>query len=168
VEGVRPRGHTSLTGAADAQIAVKRNEAEDIVATVEFMKDGPQGETVVSSLEQIIVGKDDDGDAITSCVVKPAEGQKAARKSKVSGATEVALRILHDTISEEGEVPPANIHIPPNTRTILEKTWRENCYARMSQDDTSQTSRQKAFVRASNALQAKHLIGKYGDHVWLV
>jgi hypothetical protein len=167
VEGGRPRGHTSLTGAADAQIAVRRNEAEDIVATVEFMKDGPQGETVVSSLEQIIVGNDNDGDAITSCVVRPAEGPKTTSKSKVSGATAMALRILHDTIIEEGEVPLANTHIPPNTRTIPEKTWRENCYARMSQDDTTQTARQKAFVRASNALQAKQLIGKYGDHIWL-
>jgi hypothetical protein len=131
------------------------------------MKDGPQGETVVSSLEQIIVGNDNDGDAITSCVVRPAEGPKTTSKSKVSGATAMALRILHDTIIEEGEVPLANTHIPPNTRTIPEKTWRENCYARMSQDDTTQTARQKAFVRASNALQAKQLIGKYGDHIWL-
>jgi hypothetical protein len=33
VEGARPRGHTSLTGAADAQIAVKRDDAGNIVAT---------------------------------------------------------------------------------------------------------------------------------------
>lgn len=167
VEGSRPRGHTSLTGAADTQIAVKRDEAGNIVATVEFMKDGPQGETIVSSLEQIAVGKDDDGDVITSCVVRPAEASKAGAKPRVTGATAVALRILQDTIIEEGGVPPANTHIPPNARTIPEKTWRENCYARMSQDDTTQTSRQKAFVRASNSLQDKKLIGKYGDHVWL-
>jgi len=44
VEGVRPRGHTSLTGAADAQLAVSRDAASNVVLTVEFMKDGPQGE----------------------------------------------------------------------------------------------------------------------------
>src|SRR5262249_17349776 len=38
VDGSRPRGHTSLTGAADAQIAVSRNEdTNDILATVEWM-----------------------------------------------------------------------------------------------------------------------------------
>ncbi len=167
VEGSRPRGHTSLTGAADAQIAVKRDDANNIVATVEFMKDGPQGDTIVSSLEQVTVGTDDDGDAITSCVIRPAEASSSAVKAKVTGPAAIALRILQDTIIEEGEVPHSNTHIPPNTRTIAEKTWRANCYAGMSQDDTSQTSRQKAFVRAANKLQEKKLIGKYGDLVWL-
>jgi hypothetical protein len=39
----RPRGHTSLTGAADAQIAVRRDDSDVIVATVEYMKDGEAG-----------------------------------------------------------------------------------------------------------------------------
>jgi len=37
----------------------------------------------------------------------------------------------------------------------------------MTQDDTTGTSRQKAFVRASNKLQSLKLIGIYEDHVWL-
>jgi hypothetical protein len=168
VEGSRPRGHTSLTGAADAQIAVKRDDADNIVATVEFMKDGPQGDTIVSFLEQVAVGTDDDGDAITSCVVRPAEASNSKAKAKATGPAAIALRILQDTIVEEGEVPHSNTHIPPNTRTIAEKTWRANCYAGMTTDDTTRTARQKAFVRASNKLQEQKLIGKYGDHVWLV
>jgi hypothetical protein len=41
VDGTRPRGHTSLTGAADAQIAVSRDEATDhVVSKVDWMKDG--------------------------------------------------------------------------------------------------------------------------------
>jgi RecA-family ATPase len=33
-EGTRPRGHSSLIGAVDAQIAVKRDAADNIIATV--------------------------------------------------------------------------------------------------------------------------------------
>jgi AAA domain len=33
----RPRGHTSLTGAADAQLSVKRDYAGNILVTVEFI-----------------------------------------------------------------------------------------------------------------------------------
>jgi hypothetical protein len=167
-EGTRPRGHTSLTGAADAQIAVRRDTADNIVALVEFMKDGPQGDEIVSRLEHVIVGTDDDGDAITSCVIQPAEGGAAKGKERITGPAAIALRILQDTISDTGEVPPANGHVPPNTRTIAEKTWRANCYAGMSTDDTTQTARQKAFVRASNRLQERNLIGKWGELVWLV
>jgi hypothetical protein len=65
----RPRGHTSLTGAADAQIAVKRDINGNIGVTVEFMKDGEAGETISSKLESVEVGTDEDGEAITSCVV---------------------------------------------------------------------------------------------------
>jgi len=43
-EGTRPRGHSSLMGALDVQVAVKRDAEDNIVATVELMKDGPQGD----------------------------------------------------------------------------------------------------------------------------
>jgi hypothetical protein len=73
-EGTRPRGHSSLMGACDAQIAVKRDAADNIIATVELMKDGPQGGEFASRLEVVELGLDDDGDKITSCVIAPVEG----------------------------------------------------------------------------------------------
>ena len=167
VEGSRPRGHTSLTGAADAQIAVKRDAADNVVAIVEFMKDGPVGAEIVSFLEQVNVGTDDDGDSITSCVIRPADISSIKVKVKITGQAALALRVLSDTIIEAGEVPPANSHIPPNTRTIREEVWRANFYARTSTDDIKTGARQRAFVRASNKLQEGNLIGKWGDHVWL-
>ena len=39
----RPRGHSSLLGAADVLIAVKRDAADNIVAMVEASKDGTLG-----------------------------------------------------------------------------------------------------------------------------
>ena len=73
-EGSRPRGHSSLMGAIDAQIAVKRDAADNIIATVELMKDGLQGDEFASRLEVVELGLDDDGDKITSCVIVPVEG----------------------------------------------------------------------------------------------
>jgi hypothetical protein len=73
VEGSRPRGHTSLTGAADAQIAIKRDHQQNIVATVEWMKDAEgEGDEFASTLETVDLGWDDDGEPITSCVITPA------------------------------------------------------------------------------------------------
>jgi RecA-family ATPase len=68
-EGTRPRGHSSLMGAADAQLTVRRDPADNIVVTVEYMKDGPASEEIVCRLEAVEVGEDTDGDLITSCVV---------------------------------------------------------------------------------------------------
>jgi hypothetical protein len=57
VEGTRPRGHTSLTGAVDAQLAVKRDAANNVVVTVEWMRNGPEGEPIVSRLDPFEVGR---------------------------------------------------------------------------------------------------------------
>jgi AAA domain len=75
IEGTRPRGHTSLTGAVDAQLSVKRDAAGNIEMKVEWMKDGPEGETIWSRLEPVEVGIDQDGEKITSCVVVPVEAK---------------------------------------------------------------------------------------------
>lgn len=168
VEGGRPRGHTSLTGAADAQIAVKRDNSDNIVATVEFMKDGPAGLQIVSYLEQVTIGADDDGDAITSCVIRPSNAPAIKAQTKVKGQAALALRILCEAINDVGEIPPADSHIPQNTRTISEKEWRARFHAGMSPDESTPGSRQRAFVRASNILQKSNCIGKWGDHIWLV
>ncbi len=69
VAGDRPRGHTSLTGAVDAQLAVKRDDAGLIRVKVEWLKDGQEGAEIVSQLKQVELGADSYGDPIVSCVV---------------------------------------------------------------------------------------------------
>jgi len=54
IDGTRPRGHTSLTGAADAQLAIKRDTENKIIVTVEWMKDGPEGGIIASVCRQSI------------------------------------------------------------------------------------------------------------------
>jgi len=85
----RPRGHTSLTGAADAQIAVRRDKAGHIETTVEWMKDGPEGAKTLSTLEQIDVGEDEDKEPIKSCYIVPCDDEQAGASrgpAKVAGA----------------------------------------------------------------------------------
>jgi hypothetical protein len=78
----RPRGHTSLGGAVDAQLAVKRDTAHNIVTKVEWMKDGDaEGDEIVSKLEHVPLGTAEDGQLgtaedgqpLSSCVVMPSE-----------------------------------------------------------------------------------------------
>ena len=78
IDGTRPRGHTSLTGAVDAQLAIKRDNAGNIEVKVEWMKDGPVGDKIWSRLEAVEVGIDEDGEAITSCIVVPVEIEHSA------------------------------------------------------------------------------------------
>jgi hypothetical protein len=167
IDGTRPRGHTALTGAVDAQIAIKRDAADNIIATVECAKDGPQGDTIVSRLEVVQVGEDEDGEPIASCVIVPAEGEEGAGRPKVKGAAKIALDLLRRAIDEEGAPAPGGTRYPPGCRTILLSAWRSHCDAGTIAESDKPDSRRKAFVRAVKDLQARNYIGVWADHVWL-
>ncbi|UZT80734.1 AAA family ATPase [Ectopseudomonas chengduensis] len=66
------RGHSSLVAALDAVVLVSR-EGERRSFEVQTSKDGSEGEKHFFRLEVVEVGTDEDGDAITSCVVVPEE-----------------------------------------------------------------------------------------------
>ena len=166
LDGNRPRGHTSLTGAADAQLSVSRDAGGNIVMTVEYMKDGPEGDRIVSRLEQIEVGEDEDGEPITSCVVVPADLELTRTDIKVPPSAKLALETLNEAIAESGEVVSGG-SIPQRTRTIPLVRWREVCEAKMIADSEKPDSKYKAFIRASKKLQDVKIIGIWNDRVWL-
>jgi hypothetical protein len=100
-DGVRPRGHSSLAGALDAQLAVKRDGANNVLVEVELMKDGAQGDIIASKLEVVTVGTDEDGDTMTSCVIVEID---AAAVQRASGAGQhrwlPSLALLREAIDE--------------------------------------------------------------------
>jgi hypothetical protein len=168
LDATRPRGHTSLLGAADAQIAVKRDAAGTVIVAVEYMKDGECGTEITSQLKVIDLGLDDDGEPITSCVIELSElpdHQQCA--NKVPPSARAALDLLSNAIATEGETPPASGHIPPNIRAVSTNAWRRYCYAGTISESDNQDAKQKAFVRAAKALQNARVIGTWNDWVWL-
>jgi len=168
IDASRPRGHTSLSGAVESQLAVKRAATGEVLVTVELAKDFEEGTEIVSRFERVELGTDPDGDQIASLVVLSANDfapQKQQRK--VKGAKKIALDLLRKAIDEAGAVPPASNHIPPDTRTISLETWRTYAYQGSITESDNPDSRQKAFVRAAKQLKAADLIGVWNDQVWL-
>jgi len=167
IDSTRPRGHTSLTGAADAQLSVSRNADGSILLTVEYMKDGAEGDTIASRLEAVEVGRDEDGEPVTSCVVLPAEMGGTPAHIKVPPSAMLALDALNEAVAESGEVV-SNGSIPPKTRTVPLVRWREVCEAKTIAESEKPDSKYKAFVRASRRLQQAGIIGVWNDRVWVV
>ncbi len=167
----RPRGHTSLTGASDAQISVKRDNAGQILTEVEFMKDGVEGAQMASLIEVVELGLEDNGEPITSCVIQPAETAAPAQRStkkRLSAAQQRALDLLGQAITKAGQVPPACDHIPNNVACVSEDLWREYCYAGQIAQSGKPDAKQKAFKRACSELLAAAHIGKWYDQIWIV
>jgi hypothetical protein len=172
-ERTRPRGHSSLLGAADAQISVKRDPADNIVTTVEWMKDGPQGDEIVSRLRQVDIGIDEDGEPITSCVVDEVEGadapaRKAARPRPLSPAAKIALSALNEAVLELGAVPPASSHIPAATKTVTKDQWRDYAFRRGISGSGKERAPRMAFGRASDALLAARRVAIWDQNVRIV
>ncbi len=72
----RPRGHTSLPGAVDAQLSVVRQN-ERVTLTVELMRDGPEEVEVASRVKVVEVGEDANGRTMSSLIVEPADENPA-------------------------------------------------------------------------------------------
>jgi hypothetical protein len=167
VDGTRPRGHTSLTGAVDAQLAVKRNTEGNISVTVEWMKDGEgEGDIIASRLEQAEIGTDEDGDPITSCIVVPAEVSNISRQGRVTGAAKIALELLHRAVIDAGEKPPASNHIKPDISAVRLTLWRSYCYEGTIATSDKLDTKLKAFNRSCQKLQSLGAIGVWGEWVW--
>jgi hypothetical protein len=170
----RPRGHTSLTAAADAQIAVKRDDAGRIKTVVEWMKDGPEGAKTTSTLEVVEVGLDEDGEPITSCVVVAAEadGSDAPEKPKwrPTGQTLLALDALKNALVDSGQVAPQRTTIPTvTTRVVTLENWRHRCERSGLVDGNATGSAfRKAFHTVKFKLRDRSLVGFDGDFVWLI
>jgi hypothetical protein len=170
--GERPRGHSSLLGAADVLIAVKRDEADNIVATIERAKDAPAGLEIVSRLAVVDLGKDEDGDEITSCVVEPV-GEPAATKAKakpkaLTKTAKIVLRALHVALDELGAEPPASGHIPAGVKAVTVEQWRNFAFKTGICTSDKAHSKGAAFNRGSEALLVARQIGIWEPYVWPV
>jgi hypothetical protein len=173
LDQTRPRGHTSVTGAADAQIAVKKGENDLIIAEVEYMKDGPDGAVFAGRRVPVVVGDDENGKSITSCVVEDVDSSEA----RVIGATKAGGRPAHErqlvvealekAIGEAGvEFHPSGS--PDPVRAITIDAWR-GCYYDLKGDRAKKETVKKTFSRAvDNLLNEKRpRIGVEGGQVWL-
>lgn len=134
IESARPRGHSSLTGAADAQISVRRDAAKNVISTVEYMKDGAEGDVINSRLEVVTVGKEPDGHPITSCVVVQLGVEEAmAQKSAVQGfalnpTEEPVFRALLTALKKASKAPDAEmvaLGVPADMFAVHYRDWRE-------------------------------------------
>ena len=166
IDATRPRGHTSLSGAVEVQIAVKRGAPGEVIATVELAKDFVEGAEFYSRLERVEVGTDPDGDAVTSMVVIPAETATSKPPTrKLSDRQRLALDALTECSINVGEAAPANLGLPASTTVLPIVAWREELYVRGVIDRDGPNPRQD-FKRLHNSLQARSLIGVSGDLVW--
>lgn len=169
-DATHARGHTSLAAAIDTQISVKRDKERDnaVIATLDLMKDGEQGGEIVSRLESVEVGVDDEGDPITSCIVIAEENiDTKPAKSELTFQEQSALDLITELLSECGFYHDGNKRIKAMTRVIKENTWEDECENARISDAKDLESRSRVFRRTKMILKKKKLIDFWGEFVWI-
>jgi hypothetical protein len=166
------RGSNARLADVDVQETVNGNDKTIRTVTVTKANDQDEGLLTSFVLERITLGVDEDGEEEWTYIVDPQKVPepgvtKKLGRPKGSAQAKVALSALELAMSELGCVPPPSNHIPSGVRTINLAVWKDY-FLRHSVAGTEKTeSRDKAFNRAVNSLQAGGLIGIWGDQVWL-
>lgn len=102
--GTKPRGSTSLLGAGDTFIRVERS-GDGRTWTLQSAKDDADGEVHGFKLAVVDLGRDEDGDPITSCVVDPC-AVAAAPERQLSKNQQIVMQALYEAIKEHGHYAP--------------------------------------------------------------
>jgi hypothetical protein len=144
LEKGRPRGHTSLPAAVDAQIAITRDGAGNVVAELQLAKDLETGAEIVSGLEPVELGLDLDGDLADTLVIVPVEGKAVTSQAEpqLTANQKTAYAILRDA-GQNG---------------LSTGDWQ----ARLRGEGIG-TKRKATFFDIRTSLKAKQLVREFND-----
>jgi hypothetical protein len=166
------RGHSLLRAAVDTEIEVTKAEGADYsTARITKQRDGSDDDTFAFQLKVVELGRDEDGRAITTCVVVPNDGNALPRgKSRASGRTLPeeylkALDYLADVLADHSEFVTGT-GIPAGTPVVHVDRWRDHLKQRGLHDGGE--NGKKWFQRVRNALIAANRIVIDGPYVWIV
>jgi hypothetical protein len=170
--GTRTRGNSSLNGGGHTFVRVERTEAGR-AWSIEVAKDDPDGERHGFALVPTVIGTDEDGDPVTSCVLAEAEAptKDAITPPKLTDKQRVVLECLDAAICDHGEAPPPAHDIPRNARCVGLARW---CEATMRYRPSGPAGdipkpewrRTQDFYRVAEALQAKGAVRHADGWCW--
>lgn len=139
------RGHSSLFAALDAAVLVNRDDSARSWK-VDKAKDGRDGETHYFRLNVVEIGIDEDGDAITSCVIVPEEAPTSPGAKPLNAIQKLAMESFREACRSNGSVDAGG-----NFLGINREAWRPVFY-RLHVEAPSDEARRKAFERVRKEL----------------
>lgn len=188
-DGAKVRGHTSIMANLENVLLVRPIDAHHDAdgrqvreVVVSKNKDGEGGKSFKFVLRGVEIGKDEDGDPITSCVVsqKNGDGTDAPppEAAQISDADLTLIRAIEKAVADHGMKPPAATGLPQNLRVVEGKRVTA-AYDSLSFDDLDieneteeartkrMNARRQAMKRSGERLVKKGLIAKENNLFWL-
>lgn len=200
--GTTPRGWSGLTGNVETSIEVRRLEERKhtdergvIRDRREFIvrkqKDGEDGQTWGFVLRQVTLGRNNFGDAVTSCVVteivdsgaKPADQIPPGYAAPKTRQAVALIKALDEAVRRFGATPnAANIPAYAVSRAVTIAQWRAVYREAIYSGEDNPTAEKGAAVKLDNTVRKTiqrlytdygwndpagiNIIGKAGEWVW--
>jgi hypothetical protein len=114
-EGRGPRGWSGLTGALDGAIKVSREDGVGRTWKVTKAKDGADGDERPFDLQVVVLGMDDDGLPITSCIVVDGGPQAVAAQE----ANNARILEIISAYYDRGQYIATAVNSPNNAFKVL-------------------------------------------------
>lgn len=156
------RGSSALRAAVDSEIELTR-EGKVIQAETKKQRDMETGKLFAYTLQGVTIGRDEDGEEVTSAVVEVTE--PVAKKPKLSGQQDIAMKAFGDALYKHGEVRSGDM-FPNNRQCITVAHWREYCDRHSLSSGDGESSKRTAFHKVKTALQNKGIVCIVDDYVW--
>lgn len=157
------RGSSALRAAVDTEIEISEGQ---IACTKQRDMEIPN--KLYFSLNSIELGRDQDGDVVTSAVVVEASSKApTSKKKRVSGQAEVALQALREVIKLSGKRQTGS-NFPDNVPCVKIREWSNMCKRMGLSNGDSAGAFGVAFGRAKDKLVEADVIRLFDDIVWCV
>ena len=108
------------------------------------------------------LGKDEDGDPITTLIVEEANITKSTR-ANLTGNETTALRMLDSALLHHPQ--PVFAHDGKEHQAVHIDRWRE-CFYRDGKPGMNQDTKKKAFQRVCDSLLTKQRIATRDEFIW--
>lgn len=137
------------------------------IAAVTKQRDLDGGVEFAFKLEQVVVGSDRRGKAITSCVVVSVDDAPRPSRITLTPKEKLALDQLRNALIDHGGTRAGQRNIPSSVPVVPLDRWRERLVSADIVDGTNRDTGRRQWNRLKDALQNKGIIRVWEGLVWL-
>jgi AAA domain len=158
--GQKVRGHTSIYANVDQVVLVTRDEATKIRTVVlDKAKDEDEGSRFQFEMPQVVLGIDENGRQVTSCVCVPIEQKEAIRRDeerkglRLAPPAELFMKAFFAAEQRYGYAVPSNLNTPARVKALVPWEDVKRMYTEMSPSDVL-TPDQQTTEQAESAAKS--------------
>ncbi|HYU12574.1 MAG TPA: AAA family ATPase [Stellaceae bacterium] len=151
------RGHSLLYGAFDTEMTVEKRDDTSVI-TMTKQRDLPAAEEIGFVLRSVELGRDGEGDPVTSCVVDLVDYVPPRKAKEPTGNAKIVFDVLMQVIATKGEL------LEWGMRGVKEEVWRKAVEEGVfSEHRNARDAWKKAHDRL---VRDDHVIRGEGGYVW--